>query len=131
VIAQGIPIPAVITIVMVFGLTAAWIFRHSEMKASLPIVTFALVLALGIGVTTHDRTQAENTERDGKRAVAVKAHDDCVQRVERSIGNRSMWLDLGTVLEDSGKPDAAALIHQLLDKNLPALSIADCPEAPL
>jgi hypothetical protein len=131
VIAREIPIGAVMAIVLIAGVTAAWVYRHSVMKASLPIVTFALVLALGIGVTTHDRAQSDQGVRDAKRAVEVKAHDDCVARVERSIGNRSMWLDLANVLEQSGRnPQGAVLLRTLLDKNLPSLTLDQCPEAP-
>lgn len=130
-IAQGIPTGTVVAVILAAGLAAAWFYRNSQMKAPLPIVTFALVVALVIGVTSHDRAQAEQKVAEAKRAVDVKAHDDCVQRVERSIGNRSMWLDLANVIEQSGKNEAGGkLIRQLLDKNLPSLTLDQCPEAP-
>lgn len=106
----------VVSVVVIVAGIAMWIYRATVMKAPVPIATLALVLLLGFGVFTHDRDQARE-----------KAHDDCVSRVERSVGNRVMWVDLGNYLDEQGLADGAKVIRQLLDKNLPALSIGDCP----
>ncbi|HEX6020905.1 MAG TPA: hypothetical protein VFZ00_02840 [Solirubrobacter sp.] len=105
----------VIAILLTLGAIAAWIYRDRAMKAPLPIVTFALVLSLGYGYIAHERD-----------LTIERTHDQCIDRVARSIGNRSMWLDLANVVEQGGNADGAEVIRTLLDKNLPALSIDDC-----
>lgn len=105
----------VIVAVLLLGLVGAWLNRDRLMKAPLPIITFALVVALGIGVFTHDRQRQADDDRQ-----------TCLERVERSLGNRAMWLDLGDYLDQRGATDGAATIRRLLDKDLPVLSTADC-----
>jgi hypothetical protein len=103
-------------ILITVALIAAWIYRGTNMKAPVPIITLALVIGIGYGVFSYNREQTAN-----------KAHDDCIARVERSIGNRSMWVALGDYLVEHGNADGAAVLRELVDKNLPALNAKDCP----
>jgi hypothetical protein len=104
------------TILITVALVAAWIYRGTNMKAPVPIITLALVIGVGYGVFSYNREQTAN-----------KAHDDCIARVERSIGNRAMWVALGDYLVDHGNPDSATVLRELVDKNLPPLDAKDCP----
>lgn len=106
----------VVAAILIPSAIAMWVYRDTAMKAPVPIGTLALVLLLGYGVFTHDRDQSRQ-----------KAHDDCVGRVERSLGNRVMWVGLGDYLDAHGQTDGSMVIHQLLESNLPVLTIGDCP----
>lgn len=107
---------AVGVIIAAIAMFAMWIYRGRAMKAPIPIGTLALVLILGLGVVSHDQAQ-----------TADKAHSDCVSRVERAQGNRTMWIALGDYLSDHGNPTAARVLNDLVDKNLPLLQLKDCP----
>ena len=108
----------VIAALAVVGGLAMWIYRGTTLKAPIPIGTLVLVLLLGYVSFTHDRA-----------STAQKRHDDCVARVERSLGSRVMWTAVGAKLTARGFVDFAEFIQTELDKNLPTLSVADCPKA--
>lgn len=108
----------VMGIMLLIGVLGAWIYRGRVIKAPVPIITLALVVSLGFYVIQHDRS-----------IQAQKRRDDCVARVERSIGTRAMWQDIGAYLSSKGLTNAAAVVQTSLDKELPVLSVDDCPKA--
>jgi hypothetical protein len=108
----------VIALILVAAILAAWLYRGKRMNAPVPIITLGLVLSLGFYVIQHDRAN-----------VAQRRHDDCVARVERSLGNRVMWVDIGAYLAAQGLEDSAQFIQAALDRDLPLMTLDDCPKA--
>jgi hypothetical protein len=103
----------------IFGGTAIAMWRRRGHKISAPfaILTFGLVVSLGYGVIAYRVEQEHQHTRDA-----------CVQRAERSAGNRDQWLWLGNLLQTSlpKHPEIAVDLLKNLDANLPALNAADC-----
>lgn len=122
--------PWVIVALAVITLSFAVGFRGTGINAPVPIITLGLVIGLGYGVFTHDREQAQQSTRSAVANAAIKAHDDCIVRVEGRDGNRAMWIALGQFLADHGNADGAKTLRTLLDENIPALNVADCPPVP-
>lgn len=108
--------PWIIAAIVVIALGAAWIYRGTRITAPVPIITLGLVIALAYGVVSYDAQLA--TQR---------ARSDCLSRVDRSAGNRTMWVALGQYLVERGNADGAAVLTKLLDANLPLLDAKDCP----
>lgn len=106
-----------IAVILAATVVLMWVRRGRKISAPFAILTFGLVCALGYASLAYAREQ----ERD-------RAHDACIQRAERSVGNRDQWLWLGEVLQVNlpKRPDIAADLLKHLDANLPQLDAADC-----
>lgn len=111
------------------------------------LVTKALLLVIVLGsvwgLAVYAQDQADRATRDRARAEYLAAQsvyenvrDDvtrCEQRVESRVELRRMFLAVFDLLDDlrptSG--DFTLSGRQALDRLSPALSIADCPPAPI
>lgn len=108
-------------VVIVAGILTAILFRHRTLKAPPTIVLFVAVICIGATVLRLQRDESERVQRD----AAKSDYQACLTRVDRSTGNREMWLYVISLLANNRSQVAADLQAQL-DKNLPALTLADC-----